>query len=110
MLSPAVGVVAGAGYFEVYVLRRVLALLAAILTALRRRAVAGLARALVLRPLVRHLNLLVFDCSWSGVNFGLSFDPRRRRSQDDCGVRISDCGLESHLALINPQSEIRTPQ
>jgi hypothetical protein len=64
-LSPAGGVVAGAADLHHVHLRRVLALLRAVLAALRRRAVAGLASALVLL-LVRHLNLLVFDCSWSG--------------------------------------------
>jgi hypothetical protein len=28
----------------------------------------------------------------------------------DCGMRISDCGLENKFLLFNPQSEIRIPQ
>jgi hypothetical protein len=28
----------------------------------------------------------------------------------DCGMRNADCGLESKLMLLNPQSEIRIPQ
>src|SRR5215207_167276 len=97
-LSPAVRVVAGAGYFEADGLRRVLALLRAVLAALRRGAVAGLASALGLLPLVRHLNLLVFDCSWSGYLWPKFRPGAARKSRclldDDADALFADDDFE----------------
>jgi hypothetical protein len=42
--------------------------------------------------------------------FGRKYNGNGRRTHHwDCGMRISDCGLEKHLAS-NPQSEIRIPR
>src|SRR5437763_5020367 len=72
---------AGAADLHHVNLGRVFALLAAILAVLRRGATAGRARALVLRLLVRHLNLPpFFDSSRSG-SFAPSFIPRRHKGQ-----------------------------
>src|SRR5215203_2704132 len=80
VLSTAVRVMTGAADLHHVNLGRVLALLAAILAALRSRTAAGLARALLLL-LVRHLNLhVLFDSTGPG-EFSLSFVPARRRGQ-----------------------------
>ena len=74
---------AGAADFHHVNLGRVLALLAAILAALLGGATTGLARALVLRPLVRHLSLPPFSTRRSRVWPKFRTAPPQRSSPEE---------------------------
>ncbi|MDT7688090.1 MAG: hypothetical protein QOE46_849 [Acidobacteriota bacterium] len=97
----AVGVMAGAADLHHVNLGRVLALLAAILAALRRGATTGLARTLLLLTLVRHLNLLISStrCSGRGILTQVSTrDPAKVKPEE--GMRDE----EEEAVFIHPSS------
>src|SRR2546423_10558489 len=102
---------AGAAYLHHVNLGRVLTLLAAILAVLGRLAAARLARALLPLILVRHLKPPPLSSRRGRELLGPSFNPRRHRSQDHCGMRNSDCGLIRAVlsSIRNPNSAFRNP-